>query len=405
MSKNFLVSSLDNLIFFCLVLYSLTFLFDLKINFFIIAFSLGLIKLFFVKPIIQIHSKHLHFIILFIFCIFVSIILNPNIIFYPSFSEFISRFIKPLSSLLLILLFSFTYKKTLIILSGFSFTLLLNSIFIILQFFQGDFINTGTRLTGFSSQHYMFLSGVNLLLLPIIFTLSIHNSTIPKKLKYFFLITIIINIPAIIFENTRIVWIAFSIVFPLIIILSLKNKIKAFLLIIILFFYSFCCFQLSPYSTARLQTISSTEYHTQNNYERILMWKSATNMFLDHPILGVGLGNYYQEYTSNYQSPLSRENQHQPHNNFLFTLAESGILGFFPLLILFIYMYYKALYDIKNIFQILMLSTLLSYNINFLTDSVFLVLGPLKYLSYIFYLYLGIYLVFNKYIIVKFIFK
>ena len=46
MSKNFLVSSLDNLIFFCLVLYSLTFLFDLKINFFIIAFSLGLIKLF-----------------------------------------------------------------------------------------------------------------------------------------------------------------------------------------------------------------------------------------------------------------------------------------------------------------------------------------------------------------------
>lgn len=68
-------------------------------------------------------------------------------------------------------------------------------------------------------------------------------------------------------------------------------------------------------------------------------------------------------------------------------------------------MYYKALYDIKNIFQILMLSTLLSYNINFLTDSVFLVLGPLKYLSYIFYLYLGIYLVFNKYIIVKFISK
>lgn len=398
MNKLKIISNLDNFIFICLFLYSLTFLFETKFNFFVTAFILGLIKIFYIKPKIEIHSKHLYFIFLFIFCIFLSVILNPN----ASFSEFISRYLKPLSAFLLIFMIPITYKKILIILSGFSLTLSLNAIFIIAQFFQGDFINTGTRLVGFSTQHYMFLSGANLLILPIIFTLAIYKSNIPNSLRCFYIISILINIPAIVFENTRIVWLAFTIIFPIIIILSIKNKIKSFLLIIFLTLYSFFCFQLSPYSSDRLQTISSTEYKVQNNYERILMWQSATNMFIDHPILGIGLGNYYQEYISNYQSPLSRENQHQPHNNFLLILAESGLLGFVPLIILFSYLYYSTLKDNNRLLRILMFSVLLSYNINFLTDSVFLVLGPLKYLSYIFLLYLGIYLILKKYIIVKF---
>lgn len=394
---------LDKLIFICLFFYSLTFLFSIPINLFTTAFILGILKLFFSKKLkIKILSKCIYFIILFILCVFLSIIFNTSSsISITQLLEYKSRFVSPLMAFCLIFLFRITYKRILIILAGFSCSLLLNSVVIIYQFYTQSILD---RPVGFSTEHYMFLAGINLLILPIIFVLSIYDNHLSLKIRSLFLITILINIPAIVFENTRSVWMGLSIVFSLSILFAIKNKIKACILVVFLFLFSFLFFQLSPISVQRFETITSTSYKVQSNYERILMWNSAFNMFIDYPLTGVGVGNYHTQYMEHYRSEESREITWHPHNNLLYILSETGLLGGFSYIFLFVYLYYNSIKNYistKNTVTLCYLMSLIGYTINSFIDCVFCGYG-LKDLTYLFWFFTGIYLLFNQNIIVKY---
>lgn len=395
MSKEKIISNLDNLIFACLVLYSLTFFTTTPINFLVTAFILGIIKIVFYenKNFLEIHSKHLIFISLFILCTFITVCINTD----ASFSYYRSYYISPLVALLLPLLFSFTYKKIITLLTLISLIFFLNAYYINYQFIQNIIIE---RPDGFFNG-YMLLCGMNLLILPILLTLSIHKNNLPKYIRIFFFVTILVNIPAIIFENTRIVWISLFIVFFIIIFLSINKKIYLLLIFSLLIITSYNIFQISPNSINRLQTISSTNSNVQPNYERILMWHSALNMFIEHPITGIGIGNYHKEYVSHYRSPLSKEDTWHPHNVLLSMLAQSGLIGTIGYLLLFIYLYYKSISNYikdKNIIDLTFLSSLLAFSLNGLTDCNF-VGHNLKELTYMFYFITGMYLACKKYII------
>lgn len=395
MLKSKVINIIDNMIFGCLIVYSLTFLIPMPINLLVTAFALGLVKLFFVRPKIEIHSKHFYFLGLFIVCTVMSVIFNEN----ASFSEYRSYYISPLVAILLIFLFEITKKKALILITLASIVLFINAIYVIYQFYIEGIAD---RLAGFADG-YMLLCGMNLLILPIIFTLSLSKSKIPIYLRIFFFITVFINIPAIIFENIRITWIALGIVFPLIILFSIKDKRKMILSMFILVISCFVYFQLSPMSVQRLETITSTEYKIQSNYERMLMWQSATNMFLDHPLFGVGVGNYHNEYINKYRSPLSREDQWHPHNVLLSMLSQTGIIGGLSYIALFIYLYYKSISDYKktrNYIALGYIAALTAFCINGLTDCNF-VGHNLKEITYMFYFITGIYLILNEYVIVN----
>lgn len=397
MSKEKIMSVLDNLIFACLVLYSLSFFTAMPINFLVTAFILGIIKIIFYrnKNFLEIHSKHLIFISLFILCTFITVCINTN----ASFSYYRSYYISPLVALLLPLLFSFTYKKIITLLTLISLIFFLNACYINYQFMQNIIIE---RPDVFFNG-YMLLCGMNLLILPILLTLSIHKNNLPKYIRIFFFVTILVNIPAIIFENTRIVWVSLFIVFFIIIFLSINKKIYLLLIFSLLIITSYNIFQISPNSINRLQTISSTNSNVQQNYERILMWHSALNMFIEHPITGIGIGNYHKEYVSHYRSPLSKEDTWHPHNVLLSMLAQSGLIGTIGYLLLFIYLYYKSISNYikdKNIIDLTFLSSLLAFSLNGLTDCNF-VGHNLKELTYMFYFITGMYLVCKKYIINK----
>lgn len=297
------------------------------------------------------------------------------------------------------LLFSFTYKKIITLLTLISLIFFLNACYINYQFIQNIIIE---RPDGFFNG-YMLLCGMNLLILPILLTLSIHKNNLPKYIRIFFFVTILVNIPAIVFENTRIVWISLFIVFFIIIFLSINKKIYLLLIFSLLIITSYNLFQISPNSINRLQTISSTNSNVQPNYERILMWQSALNMFIEHPITGIGIGNYHKEYVSHYRSPLSKEDTWHPHNVLLSMLAQSGLIGTIGYLLLFIYLYYKSISNYikdKNIIDLTFLSSLLAFSLNGLTDCNF-VGHNLKELTYMFYFITGMYLVCKKYIINK----
>lgn len=396
MSKGKIVEVIDKMIFACLVLYALTFLVSTPINLLVTAFVLGLIKLFWVRPKVEIRSKHLYFLGIFMIYTVLSVFFNEG----ASFSEYRSYYISPLVAILLIFLFEFTKKRVLILISAASLVFFINAIYVIYQFFVEG--NAG-RPAGFADG-YMLLCGMNLLILPIIFTLALYPSNIPNYLRVFFFITVFINIPAIIFENTRIVWIALAVVYPLIMLFSIKDKKKIVLGLILLVSFSFAYFQFSPTSIQRFEMISSTEYKDQPNYERMLMWQSAYNMFIDHPVFGVGVGNYHEEYINNYRSPLSREDTWHPHNVLLAMLAQTGIIGGLGYIVLFIYMFYKVIIDYKNTsnyITLAFLASLTAFFINGLTDTNF-VGHNLKELTYMFYLIMGNYLTLSNYLTIEY---
>ena len=58
------------------------------------------------------------------------------------------------------------------------------------------------------------------------------------------------------------------------------------------------------------------------------MWQSAGRMFLDHPLLGVGLGQYKDNYQKKYILPEAKEREiEHAHNNFVQMAAENGAVG------------------------------------------------------------------------------
>lgn len=191
----------------------------------------------------------------------------------------------------------------------------------------------------------------------------------------------------------------------MIVILLSKINIKRILLIFISIFISiFILLQISPNSLTRLKSISDISYQNQSNYERLLMWQSATNMFIDHPIYGVGIDNYYNEYIHNYRSPLSREKQHHPHNVLLTFLSETGLLGTFGYVTLFLYLFYHSIKTyIKNynIFALAYLACLISFTINSLTDSIFSQIGYGKCTTF-FWIITGLYFYINNHISIKY---
>jgi len=74
---------------------------------------------------------------------------------------------------------------------------------------------------------------------------------------------------------------------------------------------------------------------------RVDLINAAWLMFLDHPTLGIGFGNFNLNYGS--YSQIFMNKQLMVHNIFMGALAETGILGFISLMSIYIYIIYSAL--------------------------------------------------------------
>lgn len=75
------------------------------------------------------------------------------------------------------------------------------------------------------------------------------------------------------------------------------------------------------------RAMSTTDIHAQSQNERLLVWQGAWNMFVDHPIMGVGYHEFAPVYLADYISPQAKERLGHAHNNILNTLAEQGLVG------------------------------------------------------------------------------
>ena len=132
---------------------------------------------------------------------------------------------------------------------------------------------------------------------------------------------------ALIFTGVRGAWVAMGVVLAVTFLkipVKLQQKIYFMFALTII---SIAIFFVQP----KLQNtfVSGVTLKTQSVSERLLMWRSAGSMFLDYPLLGIGLGNFGDLYEQKYILPEAKEGRHpHPHNIYLQTLSEAGILGF-----------------------------------------------------------------------------
>jgi O-antigen ligase len=100
--------------------------------------------------------------------------------------------------------------------------------------------------------------------------------------------------------------------------------------------------ELSFLLPERMMTISQELQDHQSNKEltssgiRMEMYKNTSALILKSPLIGYGTGSFKDEYRSYAatQDTLLKEVSN-PHNQYLFTLFDLGLLGFFVLIYLF----------------------------------------------------------------------
>lgn len=203
----------------------------------------------------------------------------------------------------------------------------------------------GICLHGFSARlkglygHPMTLAGFLVISIPIIYCCLLDWKKSGSRILFcacFF----IISFTGLLMNSTRGAWIALAITLPLITLLY-DRSLKKIIFLVLFAGVTSLIFVSSPQLQNRAESITSTTL--QSNTERILMWKSAYQMFKDHPVLGVGLGQYAKKYLNQYKSPEAKEQQNHSHNNLLQMLAENGFLGFLGFIFLFGYILCSSL--------------------------------------------------------------
>ncbi len=140
--------------------------------------------------------------------------------------------------------------------------------------------------------------------------------------------------------------------------------------------------------------------HRMVGEERFLMWESSYYMWLDHPVIGIGLDEWQSLWAnSEYTHPDAKEHGAvHPHNVFIYFFTTCGIIGgvayLFYNVMLFIYLFRKIRENSKNPFSWAMMFMFIAMTVHGLVDQSFI----LKLTGRIFYFMLGYTLIFEEWI-------
>jgi len=201
----------------------------------------------------------------------------------------------------------------------------------------------GTTLSGFSifKKRIAFLSIENILLIGSVILLFLTKSRIGWVSFAFCMIYVFLFLYKYIFHKLQMKFACLNhklwkVIFPFISLIFVILVIGMGLLV-------------SSKIDPRMETVLKVETYQNRDLisiandffiaERILYWQTGWEIFNDHPIIGVGLGNfgfYFQQYMPNFASALDEPREilfranYQANNKNLWTrlLSETGIIGF-----------------------------------------------------------------------------
>ena len=206
-------------------------------------------------------------------------------------------------------------------------SIIVNDGYAIWQGLHGNF-----RAQGFTT-HPMHLAGILVQVIPIFLIMGLKESY-STLMRTCFLSVSILSSVALMFNGTRGAWIAIVVTILIYALLVARYNRKSFCIAITVVVALGLLTMTVPALKNRVGSIGDMNY--QSNSERLLLWKSAGNMFYDHPLVGVGFGQFKDVYNSQYISPLAKEpGLPHAHNNFMQVVAETGIAGLASFMYLF----------------------------------------------------------------------
>lgn len=195
-----------------------------------------------------------------------------------------------------------------------------------------DDLTAPVRIAGFLS--YMTFSGHLAMTIPLIFALFLSLKQILKKLVWG--IAMILTFLAILWTYTRSAWIATMSALVLFGLLRGK-KVLILLLAVGIFLVVLTIFQ------PELLDRSLSVFRTKENQERLYTWQSTIAMIRDHPLTGIGKGNYARLaplYRTQYNFEFS--SRAHAHNNILAVAVTTGIPSALCFLWLWIVIFHEA---------------------------------------------------------------
>lgn len=184
------------------------------------------------------------------------------------------------------------------------------------------------------TQNTMNLATILVQVIPFFLVLGLkgENTTLTR---IFFCSVSLLSVVALIFNATRGAWVATVVTLLIYAFIIAKNSSRTLTVIVTILISLSVVTITVPQIHNRVESIGDMK--GQSNSERLLLWKSAGQMFYDHPLTGVGFNKFHELYGSQYVSPLAKEpNLPHAHNNFMNFLAETGIFGFISFSYLFL---------------------------------------------------------------------
>ncbi|EJO22274.1 O-antigen ligase [Selenomonas sp. FOBRC6] len=193
--------------------------------------------------------------------------------------------------------------------------------------FQG-LVQGNYRASGFSI--YMSVGGFLSMILPVL-VLLLLSGRLDARYRLPTAITLVIGCMALLFNGTRGAWLAVPIAAFICAAFLIRDRKKLLVGTAIGALIFAGIFAASPALSSRFATISDTKM--QSNSERFLLWTSASHMFADHPVLGIGFAGFKAAYQGQYILPEAKEpDLEHAHSNVMHMLAECGIIGLAALL-------------------------------------------------------------------------
>ena len=173
------------------------------------------------------------------------------------------------------------------------------------------------------------LAGIMCMLLPVALVI-VMDAGFEKRLKKAASCATAGIIVGLIFNKSRSAWLTELLVIPPAVYKYIKQQ-KKYLIIFVLVLAGMATFMATnPEYVEKVRSIVDVSA-TRSNRERVLVWKSAVHMVQDHPVTGVGLGQFREKY-SQYQSNETELTVVHVHSNYLQVAAETGLVGLAGLL-------------------------------------------------------------------------
>ncbi len=150
---------------------------------------------------------------------------------------------------------------------------------------------------------------------------------IPRKLQLWARGNLILAFWGFIIVKSRALWLLIAGTTPIYMIRYMWQRKIILLIVVLMFGIAGGIVSTNKYYQHRFD--STTNMTTdRSNADRLLVWESAFHMIEDHPIVGVGPGNFREVYNEGYKEPTVTQDMVHTHNNFIQTFAEAGVIGF-----------------------------------------------------------------------------